>query len=538
MGVPPELWVVGLMRPGVWQPPVACSRLEREVIKRVKRARLFVWLREHRHELFDAGFQSELAQMYADKPVGQPPVPPAQLGLATILQAYTGASDDEVLEAVVMDRRWQLVLDCMDHATAPFSKATLGAFRARLIEHGMDRRLVERTVALYGQLTGRVAGGRLRAALDSSPLWGAGRVEDTINLLGHALRKVVGVLARQQGWGLAEGTRVLAERAGVAELAASSLKAALDLDWDDPAALPHALGVVLAAVGQVEGLAVELGGGSDPAVAQCLAAARQVQAQDTVVGDDGVTRLRQGVAKDRRISIEDPQMRHGRKTKSVRIDGYKRHVLTDLDTGLVPAVGVTAANVAEAEVADQIKADLDAQALTLGELGIDRAYLSSSLVRDRDEGLRIFSKAFPVHNGPRFAKPAFHLDFDQGLLTCPNHVTMAFTPGGKVQFPASACAACPLRTQCTTSTRGRSVQIHPDERLLAELRAAQQTPHGRAKLRERVKVEHTLAHVGRWQGRRARYLGQRKNLFDLRRVAVVHNLHVIARQPPPAQQAA
>jgi hypothetical protein len=38
-------------------------------------------------------------------------------------------------------------------------------------------------------------------------------------------------------------------------------------------------------------------------------------------------------------------------------------------------------------------------------------------------------------------------------------------------------------------------------------------------------------HVGRWQGNHARYLGQRKNLFDLRRVAVVHNLHVIARQP-------
>jgi transposase len=526
------------MRPGVWQLRVECSRLEREVIKRIKRAKLFVWLREHRHELFDEAFQAELAGMYADKPVGQPPVPPAQLALATILQAYTGASDDEVIEATVMDRRWQLVLDCMDHAQAPFSKATLGAFRTRLIDHGLDRRLVERTVELYGQATGRVAGGKLRAALDSSPLWGAGRVEDTINLLGHALRKVVGVLARQQGWGLAQGTQVLAEQASVPELAASSLKAALDLDWDDEAALPHALGVVLAAVGRVEALAAELGGGADPAVAQGLAAARQVREQDTVVGDDGVTRIRQAVAKDRRISIEDPQMRHGRKTKRVRIDGYKRHVLTDLDTGLVPAVGVTPANLPEAEVADQITADLDAQNLALSELGIDRAYLSSSLVRDRPDDLVVFCKAFPVRNGPRFAKPAFHLDFDQGLLTCPNNITVAFSPGGKVQFPTSACAACPLRGQCTTSTRGRSVQIHPDEQLLVELRARQQTPHGRAKLRERVKVEHTLAHVGRWQGRRARYRGQRKNLFDLRRVAVVHNLHVIARQPPPAKQAA
>jgi transposase len=44
-------------------------------------------------------------------------------------------------------------------------------------------------------------------------------------------------------------------------------------------------------------------------------------------------------------------------------------------------------------------------------------------------------------------------------------------------------------------------------------------------------VEHALAHVGHWQGRRARYLGTRKNLSDLRRVAVVRNLHLITRQP-------
>jgi transposase len=81
-------------------------------------------------------------------------------------------------------------------------------------------------------------------------------------------------------------------------------------------------------------------------------------------------------------------MRHGRKSKSVRIDGYKRHVLTDLDTELVLSVGVTAANVAEAEVAEQIKADLDAQGVRLGELDIDRAYLFSSLVRDRDPTCR------------------------------------------------------------------------------------------------------------------------------------------------------
>ena len=130
----------------------------------------------------------------------------------------------------------------------------------------------------------------------------------------------------------------------------------------------------------------------------------------------------------------------------------------------------------------------------------------------------------------RFAKDQFSIDFDTGQLTCPAGVSMPFEPGRTVRFPKATCAACPLRQRCTASSTGRSVAIHPDEALLTQLRQRQQTPQGREELRERVQVEHALAHIGHWQGRRARYLGTRKNLFDLRRVAVVHNLHIIARQ--------
>jgi transposase len=258
----------------------------------------------------------------------------------------------------------------------------------------------------------------------------------------------------------------------------------------------------------------------------------QVRDQDVDLAGPAPPSLRRGVAKDRRISIEDSQMRHGRKSRSVLFDGYKRHVLHDLDTGLVPTVGITAANAPEASVTGAITADLDAAGRQLAELHIGRACLSSALVRDRGPDLTVFCKAWRVRNtGGRFTKNQFTLDFAAGQLTCPAGVTMAFQPGKTVRFPKGTCAACPLQARCTTSSHGRSVAIHPDEALLAELRERQQTPQGRAKLRERVAVEHTLAHVGHWQGRRARYRGIRKNLFDLRRVAVVHNLHVIARQP-------
>ena len=73
------------MRPEVWRPPVEPSPAERAVIKAVRRAKLLVFLREHRHELFDEQFQAELAGAYVDSAKGQPPVPPARLALATAL---------------------------------------------------------------------------------------------------------------------------------------------------------------------------------------------------------------------------------------------------------------------------------------------------------------------------------------------------------------------------------------------------------------------------------------------------------------------
>jgi Transposase domain (DUF772) len=235
------------MQPSHWHPSVELSEQEEQIVNRIRKAKLFVFLRRHRHELLDEEFQQELAALYQPSKRGQPPIAPAQLALATILQAYMGISDDEVIEATLMDRRWQLVLNCLDADQAPFSKGTLVGFRQRFISAQMDRRLIERTieVASRSQAFGPCA---LRAALDSSPLWGAGRVEDTYNLLGHALKKVLRVVAEQQGQELAE----VAKEAEAELVCGSSLKAALDRDWDQQLEKDEALGLVLNVLRAVE----------------------------------------------------------------------------------------------------------------------------------------------------------------------------------------------------------------------------------------------------------------------------------------------
>src|SRR5438876_3793589 len=403
------------MQPILWQPPVELSEQEKQIVKKIRKAKLFVFLRLHRHELLDEAFQQELASLYCQAERGQPPVAPAMLALALILEAYSGVSDDEVIEATVMDRRWQLVLDCLDTEQAPFSKGTLVAFRQRLIEAHMDRRLIERTIEVASQ--SHAFGPRaLRAALDSSPLWGAGRVEDTYNLVGHALKKVMRVVADQQGRELAE----VAQEAGAELVCGTSLKAALDRDWDQQLQKDEALALVLHVLQTVDTWVQQLSDQEDKAVAEpVLAIAKQVEEQDVQISEGGKVSLVKGVAKDRRISVEDGQMRHGRKSRSVRVDGYKRHVLHDLDTGLIRAVGLTPANVAEASVTEAISADLARQAVVLEELHIDRAYLSSLLVRQRSDKLRIYCKAWPVRQGKCFHKQAFVLDWHRQTIQCP-----------------------------------------------------------------------------------------------------------------------
>jgi hypothetical protein len=110
----------------------------------------------------------------------------------------------------------------------------------RLIAHNLDKILLERTVTLAEQ-TGGFGARQLRAALDSTPLFGASRVEDTLNLLGHAVRKAVGLAARALG----ASAEAIREEAGLVLVGHSSLKAALDRDWGQPKAREQALRLVL-----------------------------------------------------------------------------------------------------------------------------------------------------------------------------------------------------------------------------------------------------------------------------------------------------
>jgi hypothetical protein len=516
-----------------WKPPVAATRQEQFLLKRLGRVRkLFGFLRLHRHELFDDAFHEELASMYRRTGAGKPALPPALLAMATLVQGYLGVSDAEIVELTVVDLRVQMVLGCLGAEGPPFSQGALQEFRERLIAADMDRRLLERTVDLAKRSRAydyRKLPKTLRVAIDSSPLEGAGRVEDTFNLLAHAARRVVSCAASLLGW----TDEQVCARAGIPLLMDSSIKRALDIDWNDAGAKAEAIRTFSRQLDALQGwierrLAEEVG---KPPLKESLETLVQIRTQDLEPDPKGgAARIRDGVAVDRRVSIEDKEMRHGRKNKSKRFNGFKRHIATDVDRGLIVACAITPANRPEEEAVPSLTTDMKRQGLDVDHLLIDRGYINSTLV---DEVLRrrgkIVCKPWKSQNGRQFPKSAFRLNLRDRTIECPQGHLQPFSFGTVVEFDPDVCDRCPVRPQCTTAEfgHGRSVAIAENERLQARLRQQIQTAAGREALRERTMIEHKLAHISQRQGNDARYVGVRKNTFDLRRASAIQNLETI-----------
>jgi hypothetical protein len=460
------------------------------------------------------------------------------LALATLVQASCHGSAQDAVELTGLDQRWQLVLACLGAEQPPCSRGTLFHCRLRLIAHHLDKTWLERTVAGAEQ-TGGCGARQRRAALDSTPLCGAGRVEDTCNLLGHALRKAVGRAAKALG----TSAEVLMAEAGLELGGQSRLNAALALAWGASTARARARRLVLEEVErwkswleQQQRLSAQ-----EPSMQEVLETVGQIVAQDTEPdpeGGPGARRLKKHVAPDRRISIEDAAMRHGRKSSSKTFNGFKEHFALDLDSKVTREVVVCPANQPEHAAVELLAEELEKGA-GLFQLDIDLGYMASRRIAQwAAQGVHIIARPWP-QGGPLFTKHDFTLDFQHGTVTCPNGQTVPMVPGKDVQFPASACDACPVRAQCTKARlgQGRSLTIREDEQFQQKLRAKIKTKRGRASLRKRTAVEHAIAHHVAHQGRRARYKGLRKNQFDGRRHAAVSNLQVAARYAEERQLA-
>lgn len=543
-----------------WSPEIECSALEERTLKLCKKQKLWSFLREYRHVLLDDEVRADLQSMYASgsKRAGKP-IAPERLALAMLLQVAFDVPDHEVPTLTAVDRRWQMVLDCLGAEEPIMSQGTVFSFRERARENGFMERLLDKTVTLARETNGFSAK-RLRALIDSSPLIGSGRVEDTFNLLGRAIAQLVEVAASE-----AEREPVdLAAELELSVIGASSIKAALDFDWRLPTARNEALRELLS---QFDRLATWLRRQfsderlSSPPLEGALAVVERIIEQDTVPEPDppdpgsaqpvegeadlaateptvssspSSRRLRDGTSSDRLISLSDQDMRHGCKSKTKKFNGYKRHVVADADIpGLIHDVHCLPASQREHDAAEPLLDRVRERGFEVTELHIDRGYLAAPVVHElRKKGVTVISKPPAPRRTPRYGKYDFQIDGEAKTMTCPAGETIAYKGDGEShRFPSAVCRGCARREQCVSSKNkyGRVVGTHAHETFFREMHDDLGTPDGRQRRRARIPVEHALARIGAIQSRRARFRGLKKNQFDLVRTAVVTNLYVLDR---------
>jgi hypothetical protein len=290
------------------------------------------------------------------------------------------------------------------------------------------------------------------------------------------------------------------EAADLALVGHSRLKAALDLEWGAPTARARALCLVLAEVARWKRwlepqscLSVH-----KPPRQEVMATIAQIIAQDTEPDPDGSPggrRLTPRVADDRRISIEDQARRHGRTSSAKTFNGVQEPLLVDLDSTVTREVVVRPANEPEPEVGECLAEEWE-NSPGLLQLDIDLGYMASPrMAQWAAQGVHIMARPWP-QGGALVTKHDCRRDFGHGRVAWPGGVTVPMVPGRTVEFPASACDACLIRTQCTHAQlgHGRSRQIRADEQCQQKLRAKMRTKRGRASLRQRTAVEHAISH--------------------------------------------
>jgi hypothetical protein len=466
---------------------------------------LYRLLAEHGDRLFGDDY---FADLYLRSRMGRPTIPARVLATVMVLQAHEGLSDQEAVDHLGCDLRWQAAAG-VDAGYRAFHSTVLVGQRNRLRGSDRPKRFLEDT-----RVVAREAGvmrDRVRV-LDSTPIYDAVSTQDTVTQLRAAIRKVLAALAGTELGVRARGVLVRDDDyAGPGKP---------PCDWDDPVAREALVDALvrdaLAVLSVVDGQTLP-----DKAIEPASVLAL-VAGQDVAAGDDGVFRILRNVAKDRTISTVDTEARHGHKSRNRRFDGYKAHVSVDPDSELIDEVVVTAANVHDAATVSELLADHVDDVVKPDVMG-DSAYSSADTIEELTAaGFTPVTKVRPAKGrGGRFGKDAFTINLNDDTVTCPAAHTVAIRRsadgGGRADF-AAHCAACPLRAQCTTATGGRSIAIHRKEHVLQHAKQRQAEPGWRENYRAtRPKVERKIAHfvAVRWGGRNARVRGRQRVTTDV-----------------------
>jgi transposase len=468
----------------------------------------------------------DLAELYClDN--GRPSLPPSLLSGITLLQFYDNVSDAEAVERTQFDLRWKVALN-LPLDFPGFDPSSLSYFRKRLVEHEKERYAFDRLITVA-----RTAGflpDKLTLLADSTWAKGAGAVQDTYTLIRKSVRK----LLRQMGYALPQKRRGVAP--AVQRLLATYLDQdrKADLDWSDPQQRVAQLQVLVQDAEATLALAVEHS--DDAEVRSTGWLLTKILGDDVVTDEHGHPQIGQGTAPARIISVTEPEMQHGHKSKAQRFNGFKTVVATEPESELILDLAELPASRGDGDHLMPTVQRVEQNAgVTVERVIADGAYPTGpNLAACASHAPAPIDLVAPLAGAadPEVAKSAFHIDLTAQTARCPEGQTVSGTavqrdgqPGLRFRFERTACQACPLFARCVQSkVAGRTVSADAYESYRQLLRGRQSTPEFKAQYRRRSRVERKQAELVRHGLRQMRYLRKAKRQLQRLWTGAVVNL--------------
>lgn len=472
----------------------------------------------------------EFADFYAEDGAGSR-CPVQLLGMEMLKYRYD-LSDTELVERCRRDLGFRYAIG-LRWGEEPPGTATVTRYRAKLRALKGDD-FVQRRVLEFAVEQGVLTDTELQA-VDSTNTDCRGAVIDTFNLVATGIRQVVRAVAGCLGTNPDDR----AQQWGLQRYMARSIKGQVSIDWSDEAArnalVTEEIRDADRLIKQVDELQVTLPSDVEEAVKLLQRVARQ----DVEELADGTFRIAKGTATGRIISVTDPEARHGRKSSSKVINGFKTHVMGTIESQFVTGIVVTDAGTHDAEPTATLIDQTESNGLKPKEAVGDCAYgTGANLRRTADKGVQMLTKLpTPSHKGA-IPKREFDIDLELLQVTCPggrttSTLSLVKDPGGSDQrvrrfhFDKTDCQSCELRMQCckpTATGRARSVTLNTHEHELQQLKEFNNSERAPQILRKRSAIERLLSHLVRIGMRHARFFGMRKVQFQAFMTAAAYNL--------------
>lgn len=491
--------------------------------------------------------RDELGPIFSDaqfaplfEPCGRAAESPGFLAMVSVVQFAENLTDRQVAEAVRsrIDLKYLLGLELSDPG---FDYTLLSDFRQRLLSDPASLPpLLDIFLELFKARGLVKARGKQRT--DSTHILGAVRDLNRLECVGETMRQALNALAGiapqwlqswvPSDWYRRYGPRFEQYRLPKTQTERQELAVSIGID-----------GYTL--LSQAYAADVPAGIGRHPAI-EVL---RQVWVQNYYQQEAQCFFREAGNRPPGALLIQspyDPEVRYSQK-RELEWKGYKAHLTESCDETrphFITHVITEAAPKPDDAPTDQVHQDLARKGLLPQEHYLDAGYTDAQLLVDSRQqyGIELIGPvqvdtSWQARAGQGFDVASFSIDWEAQQVTCPNGRRSRVwsesqdtygSPVIHVQFVASDCQVCALRSRCTHAVQGpRALKLRPQAQheALQQARQRQETQAFKAQYARRAGIEGTLSQgVRAYDLRRSRYIGQKKTHLQHMLSAIAINL--------------